>query len=382
MKPVLPFVLVLLVAGFSVSAQQAIVTTSLIDPKGILITASDMYAAPDSASKVVGRLPAHTWIYLLESDSLGYMLVGSSEEQALGYLPSESIQRWDHRICLQFNRITDRLPGLFYRQKQEVEEVLKERPEYDSKGLPNDLAVGMEDMLNSSASGSYFLPVLDQYRAPFGGRIRKAYWVSFAFAPEAWRIGPFLAKRKAVEIAHFTMMSACIATTYSPVVILLWSKYLMLHDNNPNNDLNLPNAWLTSYNSAEVSQTIPYVYITHDEFDVALTRLKALSEDSPALGLGEVISVVIEILSGENMPGDLIEDDLFQKVVALPENTELLKLTDDERARMGERSRKDLWEYVQTKISLLNTHREKPANWHTIPDTELQYTLIPLSIVP
>jgi len=149
--------------------------------KGILKQASPIFSDPSSSSGTVENLPQYSFVFLFDEERNGFARVGTDPTQPpTGWIPTDRLREWNHRICIHFTPLVGRQPALVYKDEGVAEEVLRGAVSArDANGAPHPDALAEEPGDLAGNRYSMILPVLDVKNILTNGRPERTFNIGF-----------------------------------------------------------------------------------------------------------------------------------------------------------------------------------------------------------
>lgn len=140
--------------------------------KAILKEDSPIYRAASTSSEAVEKVEQFSFLFVFEPSvaASDFYYVGKEPRRALGWIPQSRVTLWDHRECIKFTPLYDRLPAKVYANFEDLKTSLTSGPMARVQGLAEE-----PDGI-SNRQFAMLLPVLSRRIAGAGnGALEVAY---------------------------------------------------------------------------------------------------------------------------------------------------------------------------------------------------------------
>jgi len=140
--------------------------------KAILKEDSPIYRSASTSSEAVEKVEQFSFLFVFEPSvaASDFYYVGKEPRRALGWIPQSRVTLWDHRECIKFTPLYDRLPAKVYANFEDLKASLTLGPMTRAQGLAEE-----PDGI-SNRQFAMLLPVLSRRIAGAGnGALEIAY---------------------------------------------------------------------------------------------------------------------------------------------------------------------------------------------------------------
>lgn len=147
--------------------------------KGILKKNTRVTASAGGGSSV-GKLQEMDIVYIYNNSGSSYE-IGPDANGPMGFVPKNTVQRWDTRICVHFTPMAGRDAALVFKDPGTLENCLRGAESfYDGSKNPHPSSVAQEpDDKRTSDRFSMLMPVLDRKRSRSGSSLNQLFNVGF-----------------------------------------------------------------------------------------------------------------------------------------------------------------------------------------------------------
>ncbi|MGB1217781.1 MAG: vWA domain-containing protein, partial [Saprospiraceae bacterium] len=155
--------------------------------KGVVKNNVNIFSKPSDTSYERSVAEKFTILFMFQipgtetAEKNGFLYVGKTPKQAIGYVKASEVVKWNHRLCVNFTDMAGRQPALVYGDYNELK-----GEDWDKNKIPNSNAIAQEPTAKPSIKLDMMMPVLEQKSLCQKG--------SYQDCQQAYKIG-FLAGR-------------------------------------------------------------------------------------------------------------------------------------------------------------------------------------------